>query len=110
MSKEVFLLPSAKQILSYENGDIRSDELSIVYRFHFLNAYLWIEPSKNGFDIKIRGRYFSDTDSVFVPNSSVVLSFSDLTSAVSYFKKIVGCYIFLHDFHESESPDFNFGD
>lgn len=107
MSKEVFLLPSAKQILSYENGDIRSDEISTVYRFHFLNVYIWIEPSKNGYDVKVRGRHFSDFDSTFVSTALVVSSFSDLTSAVSFFKKTVYNYIFLHDFYESEAPDFD---
>lgn len=104
MSKEVFLLPSAKQILSYENGDIRSDEVSTVYRFHFLNVYIWIEPSKNGYDVRFRGRF---CDKSFIPTSFVIMSYSDLSSAISFFKGVVKDYLLLHDLYESDSLDFN---
>ena len=107
MSKEVFLLPSAKQILSYENGDIRVDEVSTIFRFHFLNVYIWIEPSKNGYDIKFRGRFCDKSENTFIPTSLLISSFPDLISAISFFKGIVLNYIHLHDLHVSNSPDFD---
>ena len=108
MSKEVFLLPSAKQILSYENGDIRSDELSTVYRFHFLNTYIWIEPSNKGYDIKVRGKFpVKGSDVVFVPTARIIETTWDLPSAVSFFKNIVKNFFFLHDMFCEEGPDFD---
>lgn len=104
MSKEVFLLPSAKQILSYENGDFRLDEVATIFRFNFLNVYIWIEPSKTGYDVRYRGRF---CDKSFIPTSLVVESFSDLISAISFFKRIVQDYIMLHDLYVSDSPDFD---
>lgn len=107
MSKEVFLLPSAKQILSYENGDIRSDELSTVYRFHFLNTYIWIEPSKTGYDVRVRGKFPSKDETLFVPVSRTVETTWDLPSAITLFKCVVKSFILLHDLHTSDSPDFD---
>lgn len=104
MSKEVFLLPSAKQILSYENGDIRLDEVSTIFRFNFLNVYIWIESSKSGYDVRFRGRF---CDKSFIPTSLVVESFPDLISAITFFKGIVKDYIMLHDLYVSDSPDFD---
>lgn len=109
MSKEVFLLPSAKQILSYENGDIRSDEISTVYRFHFLNTYIWIEPSNKGYDVKVRGRFSFDSPNVdFVSTSRTVVTTWDLPSAVESFKGFVNGLILCHDiFLSDDSPDFD---
>ncbi len=108
MSKEVFLLPSAKQILSYENGDIRSDELSTVYRFHFLNTYIWIEPSNKGYDIKVRGKFpVKGSDVIFVPVSRVIETTWDLPSAVSSFKNIVKGFFLLHDMYCEEDLNFD---
>lgn len=106
MSKEVFLLPSAKQILSYENGDIRFDELSTVYRFHFLNTYIWIEPSKKGYDVKVRGKFsFDSPDVLFIPTSRTIVTTWDLPSAVESFKGFVKSLILLNDI--ALSADFS---
>lgn len=108
MSKEIFLMPSAKQILNYENGDIRSDEVSSIFRFHFMNVYIWIEPSKRGYDITFRGRFCRKDENTFVSSSRVIISFSDLDSAIYYFKRIVQDYILLHDLFLEDSSDFEF--
>lgn len=107
MSKELFLLPSAKQILSYENGDIRSDEVSTVYRFHLLNVYIWIESTSRGYEVKLRGRFSDKTEKFFSPRSTVIFTCWDLPSAVFSFKCLVRDYIFLHDLSTSDSPDFD---
>lgn len=109
MSKEVFLLPSAKQILSYENGDIRSDEISTIYRFHFLNTYIWIEPSNKGYDVKVRGKFSVDTPEVlFIPTSRTIVTTLDLPSAVESFKGFVKGLVLCHDISLSaDSPDFD---
>lgn len=107
MSKEVFLLPSAKQILSYENGDIRVDEVATIFRFNFLNVYIWIEPSNSGYDVRFRGRFCTEN---FIPTSLVVESFSDLISAISFFKRIVQDYILFHDQGVNVSSDSDWKD
>lgn len=112
MSKEVFLLPSAKQILAYENGDIRSDEISTVYRFNFLSTFIWIEPSKNGYDIKIRGRWPTlKEESTFIANSRVISSAVDLFTAVTFFAATVRDILFLYDIHcrDSLAKSYPFG-
>lgn len=106
MSREVFLMPSAKQILAYENGDISSDEISTVYRFHFLRTYLWIEPSKNGYDIKIRGTMPNINGHIFIANSRIVSSCRDLFSAVTTFSSMVQDIAKQYNIHIKDSLSF----
>lgn len=85
MSREHIMFPSAKQILSYQQGDININDVHDFFRFHSGDKYYWIE--KNGTKFRVCFRGFLETE--FVSNFKVLYEDAILNKCIFYFNRLV---------------------
>lgn len=80
-----FLLPSAKQILSYSEGDFFQDNIPNFYRLHTGRTFIWLEPSKKLYNLCVRGFYYSE----WIPVKKVLVSYKSFDDSIKGFFALV---------------------
>lgn len=89
MSKETILLPSAKQILGFSQGDFCYSDVHDFYRFHYGKTFFWIEHICSKFCFCVRGFHFDN----FYSSKQVLYSSVYLEDVISYFNEHVIFYL-----------------
>lgn len=80
-----FLLPSAKQIIKYSDGEFFEENVSSFYRFHTGRTFIWIEPLKGMYNICVRGYYYTE----WIPTKKVLFSCKFLIDSIKAFFSLV---------------------
>lgn len=81
MSKDNILVPSAKVILNYREGNFRYNEIHEFFRFHAGDVIYWIEKCRGNFEVCVRG---FDCDK-FEPFKRVLFQSHDLDECIDKF-------------------------
>lgn len=82
---EHFLLPSARQILAYSEGEFFDDNIPSFYRFHTGHAFIWLELKNGLYNLCVRGYYYNE----WVPVRKIIMSLERLSDAVSWYFSVV---------------------
>lgn len=85
MSRETIQFPSAKQILSYQQGDFNINDVHDFYRFHSGDKYYWIEKSRDKYRVCFRGSFIAE----FVSNFKILYEDVSLSQCILYFNRVV---------------------
>lgn len=85
MSRENIMFPSAKQILSYQQGDFNINDVHDFFRFHTGDKFFWIEKSRANFRVCFRGSTVQD----FVSNFKVMFESVNLDDCIIFFHRLV---------------------
>lgn len=85
MSRESIQFPSAKQILSYQNGDFDVVNVHDFFRFHDGDKFYWIEHTKGKYRVCFRGSLSIE----FVPVFKILYEDVDLKKCIFYFNRSV---------------------
>lgn len=85
MSRENIMFPSAKQILSYQQGDFNINDVHDFFRFHSGDKFYWIEKIKDKYRVCFRGSFTAE----FVSNFKILYEDVDLNNCIFYFNRLV---------------------
>lgn len=89
MSRNTIQFPSAKQILSYQQGDFNINDVHDFFRFHSGDKFYWIEKSKDKYRVCFRGSLAVE----FVSNFKILYEDVDLNNCIFYFNRSVYRYL-----------------
>lgn len=81
MSKDNILVPSAKLILNYREGNFRYTDIHEYFRFHAGDVLYWIEKCRNTFEVCVRGYDCNN----FEPFKRVLYQSHDLSDCIDKF-------------------------
>lgn len=80
-----FLMPSAKQILNFSEGEYFEDNIPSFYRFHTGRCFIWIELSREMYNICIRGYYYAE----WIPVKKILVQYKNFSDSISGFFNLV---------------------
>lgn len=80
-----YLIPSAKQILNFSEGEYFDDNIPSFYRFHTGRCFIWIELSKGMYNICIRGYFYTE----WIPVKKTLSQYKFFSDSISAFFSLV---------------------
>lgn len=80
-----FLLPSAKQIIKYSDGEFFDENIPSFYRFHTGRTFIWIELSRGMYNICVRGYYYTE----WIPSKKILSSYKRFFESISGYFSLV---------------------
>lgn len=82
---EHFLLPSARQILAFSDGEFFDENIPSFYRFHTGRTFLWIELKNSLYNLYVRGYYYNE----WISTKKLLVSYNRLFEAINGFFSLV---------------------
>lgn len=82
---EHFLLPSARQILAFNDSDFFDENIPSFFRFHTGRCFIWIELTNSLYNIYVRGYYYNE----WISTKKLLVSYNRLYEAINGYFSLV---------------------
>lgn len=82
---EHFLLPSARQILAFNESEFFDENIPSFYRFHTGRCFIWIDFSNSLYNLYCRGYYYNE----WISTKKLLFSYKRFNEAIEGYFNLV---------------------